>query len=281
MSDPRPCPNCRAEVGEAASFCPRCGQRLEVREEPAPPPAAVPAPPPPPVTDKAPPAAAPPPPSPAVPFVRPSTPARRSSPWPAILIGCGVLFLLGLATVGFLVYKGYMTVKAVQHEVMTETSKTTATGGGSAADKTTDGTGTEGSGTGEGTPSEERRPVIQVDESADPSHPPTAYAVEEVPPLDVKEGQKFGEVTTGDQAAGLVLAMPDVQTWVAAIKQARDEGKKRTAMVTVELIPGSGNYLVHLFENVQDEEPGHTATFGWFKVNQETGAVSNETMDSD
>ena len=116
----------------------------------------------------------------------------------------------------------------------------------------------------------------------DPANPPRAYAVDVVPPLEVEEGKPFGPVSNGDQAAGLVVARSGVKAWVELIEQERAQGKKRTAMLTVETIPGTGNYLIHLFENVADDEPAHTATFGWYRVDKETGVVTNDTTaDSD
>jgi len=210
-----------------------------------------------------------------VPVVAPS-PVRKSSPWPAILIGCGVLFVLVLIVGGVvgthLVKKAKAELAKLETETSTTQSKTDTTA------KTDDGNEGKSEGkTDDETPSpSDQKPVIEVSPPGS-KLPPIAYRCDQVPPLDVKEGEEFGAVSNGDQAAGLVLAQADVQDWVKQIEQARAEGKKRTAMLTVETIPGSGNYLVHLFENVEDDDPGHTATYGWFKVDKDSGAVSNQT----
>lgn len=276
MGEHRQCDNCKTEVDAAATFCPRCGQRFAPAATPPPAPPVPPAAPPP-----APVAAAPPPPPaappvmaapvPPTPVVPATAPARRSSAWPAVAIGCAVLLVI-LAVGGFALYRGYQSGRQAWAEVQQELKAAqpkTDTGGEAAK--------TEDTTTGEQETKTSDEPVIEVGEGGG-TNPPTAYPVEEVPALQVEEGKPFGPVSNGDQAAGLVLAKPETQDWVQAIDAARQEGKKRTAMVSVELIPGTGNYLVHLFENVQDEEPGHTATFGWFKVNKETGEVTNETV---
>ena len=282
MSEARQCENCKSELAATATFCPRCGQRVAAPAAAAPaaaPPPAPPAPPPP-----APPPPLPPPPPvatamPATPAVAPSAP-RRSSAWPAILIGCGVVFLLLVGIGGYVGYKGYQKAKTGWGELQTEFEKAKVKTDSGQTDEATDDK-TEGTTNDEATPTADSKPVIRVSDGVDPADPPQAYSVERVPPLSVEEGRPFGPVSNGDQAAGLVLAQPDVRDWVKAVEQARAEGKQRAAMLTVELIPGTGNYLIHLFENVMDDEPGHTATFGWFRVDKETGAVSNETTNPD
>lgn len=123
-------------------------------------------------------------------------------------------------------------------------------------------------------------PQIPVGDSTKPDQPPAAVPVDSVPVAEVKEGVPAGPVADGDRAAGLVVAIPDVQAWAAEVARARAQGKRREALLTVERTP-EGDYLVHVFENVQDDEPGHTATYGWYRVNAQTGAVRNETLDSD
>ena len=133
---------------------------------------------------------------------------------------------------------------------------------------------------GSPTPASPQQPVIEVGDSTKPDAPPTATPVEAVSLAGIGEGEHIGPVTSGDQAAGLVIDTPDARQWASQIAEARQQGKKRQALVTVERKP-NGHYLVHLFESVEDDDPGHTATFGWFDVDDEMGAIKPDTVDSD
>ncbi|MEI6503534.1 MAG: hypothetical protein WCP21_21185 [Armatimonadota bacterium] len=140
--------------------------------------------------------------------------------------------------------------------------------------------GTETVTVGPPTPEPPKQTVIEVGDSTKPDAPPTATPVEDVSLAGIGEGEHIGPVTSGDQAAGLVIDTPDARQWAAQIAEARQQGKKRQALVTVERKP-NGHYLVHLFESVEDDDPGHTATFGWFDVDNEMGAIKNNVVDSD
>lgn len=100
------------------------------------------------------------------------------------------------------------------------------------------------------------------------------------PPAPPVPAASAAPVTSAIQAVRLVRARPEVRAWQAQIERARREGRKRSAQATVERDP-RGDYVVHVFESVEDEQPGHTATFGWFKVNHSNGAIRNTTIDSD
>ena len=239
------CAKCGAALPEGARFCPSCGTTLGAAAPPPPPPAA---------------AVPPPPPS----YYQTPAPPPKNSTLPVVLLVVGLAFLGLIAIAGIAAWTtlGQRTSSTVSTAIKNLPSGAIVSGAPTPA------------------PVPPKQPVIQVGDSTKPDEPPTATPVEEVSLAGVGEGEHIGPVTSGDQAAALVLGTPDAEAWAAQVAEARKQGKKRQALVTVERKP-NGHYLVHVFESVDDDDPGHTATFGWFDVDNEMGAIKSETVDSD
>lgn len=99
----------------------------------------------------------------------------------------------------------------------------------------------------------------------------TATVPEEEAVATVAEGQG---VASAQAATDLVMQQPEVQEWLGLIEEAQAEGKQRRALVEVAEETDTA-YIVHVFESVEDEEPGHVATFGWYSVSKADGAISD------
>lgn len=260
-NEPLKCWACGAEQAPDARFCSTCGKALGVEAEQtvplapvvAPPPVA--APPPPPVA--APPPAAPTPP----PFTPPGAygapapaylPPPRKSPAPMIAL---VLALLALALVvafggAYLALRSATAKQEAQAKLEAASTQTTAP---SAAGESTTG--------GEAKPSEEE---------SQPAPDQVKLPAENEPLLP----GKGAAVANADAAIDLVMKRADIQEWVKQVEAAQAEGKKRT--VNVEVTEETDEaYVVHVYETVADEEPGHTATFGWYNVNKATGDITD------
>ncbi|NPV46294.1 MAG: zinc ribbon domain-containing protein [Armatimonadetes bacterium] len=87
----------------------------------------------------------------------------------------------------------------------------------------------------------------------------------------VEEGEAVG---SAEAATDLVMQQPEVQEWLRLIEEAQAEGKQRRALVEVTEETETA-YIVRVFESVEDEEPGHVATFGWYNVSKTDGAISD------
>lgn len=81
-------------------------------------------------------------------------------------------------------------------------------------------------------------------------------------------------VGSAEAATDLVMQQPEVQEWLALIEEAQAAGKQRRALVEVTEETATA-YIVHVFESVEDEEPGHAATFGWYSVAKVDGAITD------
>lgn len=249
------CALCGAPLPAGARFCPACGAEAAKAVRPPPPPSPViPVAPPPPLA----PAAPPPPPAQ---YGAPAPPRRSNATVAVVLILVGLLFIGLVAIAGI---AAWTTLGTRTHSTVTQSLESL----------------TNASETHNTVKVPQPAAVTVGDSTQSATNPPVATPVEQISLARVGEGEHIGPVESGDQAAALVINLPDVQEWVAAIDKARAEGKKRTAMVTVERKP-NGHYLVHLFENVEDDEPGHTATFGWYDVDNEGGAIKPDNVDGD
>jgi len=78
-----------------------------------------------------------------------------------------------------------------------------------------------------------------------------------------------GPVISQDDAIARVTTIPDVAAWIKLV-QTRSPANRVVIDVDSE---GATIYTVHAYELVQDEQGGHTATFGWYEVTKATGAV--------
>lgn len=98
----------------------------------------------------------------------------------------------------------------------------------------------------------------------------------EVPPDErgVAAVGESGAVGSAEAATDLVMQQPEVQEWFRLIEEAQAEGKQRRALAEVTEETEMA-YIVHVFESVEDEEPGHVATFGWYNVSKADGAISD------
>ncbi len=68
-----------------------------------------------------------------------------------------------------------------------------------------------------------------------------------------------------------------------AIQLVRDQqGKDSPLLVAYDHLDDSGNYIIHVYENVVDNEDTgeeHTATQGWYQVSPSDGAITDVTVD--
>ena len=70
-----------------------------------------------------------------------------------------------------------------------------------------------------------------------------------------------------------------------AIQLVRDQqgiSEDSPFFVTYDHLDDSGNYIIHVYENVVDNEEtgeGHTATQGWYQVNPSDGSITDVTLD--
>jgi len=87
-----------------------------------------------------------------------------------------------------------------------------------------------------------------------------------------------GPVTSPQQAVDLVAAMPDIKEWMAQVQAAAQQGERRSAHVDVDS-EEPNMYIVHVYEMVDDEMGGHTATYGWYEVHKQTGEVKSTTLE--
>ena len=74
---------------------------------------------------------------------------------------------------------------------------------------------------------------------------------------------------TKEQAVIKVEALPEVVEYKAML--AKTEKKE-----VVEVEDGDGEWNVHVFEVVGIGADSHTATFNWYRVDKQTGAVEKE-----
>lgn len=102
-----------------------------------------------------------------------------------------------------------------------------------------------------------------------PVTPPPAEAT----PTPVVEASG-GPVTSADQAIDVVMKRADIREWMKQIEAAQAAGKQRKACVDVTEEQADA-YIVHVYESVEDEDPPHTATFGWYRVSKADGAISD------
>lgn len=237
------CAKCGAAGPEEARFCPSCGAPLGA-VAPPPPPVAVPSPPP--------------------AYYQAPAPQSKNSTLPLVLVIVGLALLALVAVAGV---AAWFTLGQRTSQTVTTTVKELPSG-------------TETVTSGPPAPEPPKQSVIEVGDSTNPDEPPAATPVEDISLAGVGEGEHIGPVTSGDHAAALVLGTAEAETWAAAVAKARQEGKKRRGLVTVERKP-NGHYLVHVSESVEDDEPGHTATFGWFDVDDKMGAIKSDLVDTD
>ncbi|HWQ22309.1 MAG TPA: hypothetical protein VN478_06250 [Clostridia bacterium] len=78
-----------------------------------------------------------------------------------------------------------------------------------------------------------------------------------------------GPVTSRDDAVARVTALPDVAAW---IKLVQTESPANRVVIEVDS-EDAALYTVHVYELVQDDAGGHSATFGWYEVVKATGIV--------
>ncbi|ANF46320.1 hypothetical protein P5618_012920 [Priestia megaterium] len=70
-----------------------------------------------------------------------------------------------------------------------------------------------------------------------------------------------------------------------AIQLVRDQqgiSEDSPLLVAYDHVDDSGNYIIHVYENVVDNEEtgeGHTATQGWYQVSPSDGSITNVTLD--
>ena len=68
-------------------------------------------------------------------------------------------------------------------------------------------------------------------------------------------------------------ALPDVRNWTRAVEASARRSRERH-VARFQAHEEGRKYVVHVFEDVGDEDEGHTATFGWFEVDKATGRAT-------
>ncbi|QHV00087.1 zinc ribbon domain-containing protein [Synechocystis sp. CACIAM 05] len=78
-------------------------------------------------------------------------------------------------------------------------------------------------------------------------------------------------VLTERQALELLIAWPEIADWMQRVQQ--EAPQNQTLLEIVETTPQQ--YLIRAYESVNNpREPDHTATFGWYNVDRQTGEVT-------
>lgn len=257
-STPRVCPACGAENTPASRFCAACGQKLDIAQDqtmmlapqpaapPEPPPAAPAAPPPMPPAAVLPPVTPPPPPAPAPPLDT----ARKPNYAPLIVIL--VLLFLIFAIVGALV-----AIKLLPGQTdKTKGIELPAPANVQAEPPTT-------------TPEPVEVKAPPATEEVTPQPRPKPVKVASRPATEAAPGG----VSSPDQALNRVRARSEVKEWLGLIEQAQRKGKQRKSVMQVDT-EDDASYTVHVFESVEDDDPPHTATFAWYRVDKQTGQVT-------
>lgn len=80
-------------------------------------------------------------------------------------------------------------------------------------------------------------------------------------------------VTSEEEAIERVAALPDVRNWTRAVEASARRSRERH-VARFQAHEEGRKYVVHVFEDVGDEDEGHTATFGWFEVDKATGRAT-------
>lgn len=88
-----------------------------------------------------------------------------------------------------------------------------------------------------------------------------------VVPDDDKTSPYIAPKVTKEQALATVKNLPEVQEFVRLLLPKRAE---------FEVEDWDTDWAVHVFELVIGENSVHTATFGWYRVDKQTGAVTKE-----
>jgi len=92
------------------------------------------------------------------------------------------------------------------------------------------------------------------------------------------EARSAGPVTSPGQAEDLVAALPEIRAWIGLVEEAADLGEGSSAHIQLDS-EEPDKYIVHVFEMVDDGDAGHTATYGWYEVDKDTGEIRDTTLD--
>ncbi len=80
-----------------------------------------------------------------------------------------------------------------------------------------------------------------------------------------------GTILSEQEALDRLLAQPEIANWMEQVQ--REAPLNQTLLEIVETTPEQ--YLIRAYESVNNPgEPGHTATFGWYNINRQTGEVT-------
>jgi len=78
-----------------------------------------------------------------------------------------------------------------------------------------------------------------------------------------------GGAASAEDAVARVRALPEVVEWIQHVDAERPDDR-----VVIEVdSEDADSWMVHAYEMVQDEEGGHSATFGWYEVDKAHGTV--------
>jgi hypothetical protein len=105
------------------------------------------------------------------------------------------------------------------------------------------------------------------------THRPTETPSVAATPTVASTGAK-----TEDDAIEAVAKQAEVAAWIKAVRTANRTDPGRTT--AFRATDNGKAWEVQAFENVRNADGGHTATFGWYSVDKQTGRVSKIRMDA-
>ncbi len=78
-----------------------------------------------------------------------------------------------------------------------------------------------------------------------------------------------------EEAIERVASLPEVAAWMVQVQT--QAPNNRASFAIAETTPQ--HYLVHVYESVNNAgEPSHTATYGWYSVNRQSGIVMRRPL---
>ncbi len=78
---------------------------------------------------------------------------------------------------------------------------------------------------------------------------------------------------SSNEALQKVANLPEIKRWLSLFSGPGSTSPSTNGAPVFDISTTTDGYLVHAYESM----PTHTATFGWYDVNSQTGAVSNQT----
>ncbi|PFR93338.1 hypothetical protein [Priestia megaterium] len=115
----------------------------------------------------------------------------------------------------------------------------------------------------------------EADADAEASLEDEAQTESESEPEQEEDTETLEEEETAEQTVSQEQA-------IQLVRDQQDISEDSTLLVEYDHVDDSGNYIIHVYENVVDnEETGeeHTATQGWYQVSPSDGSITDVTVD--